>query len=679
MNARDPKASVRRTPPEPARAAPAPAAVAPPGRAAARARAQARACLRAAAAFPLGLVLALDPSGAPLGLEPRGQDADSFPALLWVDAGCEKALEESLAASLGGRLIARGENPPAQGAWLVFNAPGRDTLHVDWDSSGVSAAHGEWAATRARELLVRPNCWNAPHAQRALEQALDASIERAGAGGLGYALADEPTWTPSGSPHDWCLCADCETAWSAWRRERGLDPAPALAALGTDDALAELAAAEAERPPAASIRWWLERRRFHRDTLDRLLRALAERARCQRPDAAVGVLGLAGETAFGHYSVARALRWADFVESYRTDDATPLAFGLRTPAQRVLATVFLDPTRPEHGAWQAFEHALRGGDMIAVWSSSAIERHTQTLSALLSALDTIRRARQAAPGALPLPSGVALLHDFDSLALSWLFDAALDGSTWPERRTSYHERHGSREAMLASWIRLFDESGFSPAALEFEELEPKALDRHKLLIANHLVWIDEAGLERLERYIEAGGKLLISGRFALFDGSARRRSSAEIERWCARFEGSVERAPPDVLDYPELCAAQHAGALRWRERARAWAAWAGLEPAPFAPLGAAAQWPWMVSQHLSFDAAGREERLLWALPAQTGGGPWNASNRRVRLGAVRGWRHEWIEPSVKQSDAAGEVELGPGQGLVLRLRPVDPGPAGPTR
>ena len=95
-----------------------------------------------------------------------------FPALLWIADQTPAQVGEELARMLGGRVLGRQVAAPDRGAWLLFNAAGRDELHLDWDSAGVREQSARWMRERSDELLVRRPCLCDPATLKRLSDTL---------------------------------------------------------------------------------------------------------------------------------------------------------------------------------------------------------------------------------------------------------------------------------------------------------------------------------------------------------------------------------------------------------------------------------------------------------------------------------------------------------------------------
>ncbi|MCE9594473.1 MAG: hypothetical protein K8S98_09785 [Planctomycetes bacterium] len=615
----------------------------------------------------VGAWLVATSAGLALAQTPQAP-TNRFPVIVYRQAYAGREAPRDLIAPFGGVHV-RGDEAAgwvlARGLdFYVEHSAGRDDLHLDRDRATPRGSADE----RDPRLLVREPCLTDPKTRERLFATLDRTLAaRGGRAGLGYSLGDEVSLTSGGAPEDLCLSPTCREAWRTWLRERGLfERAHAagfddLAAVSTDAALAALASDE-----HGQVEFWLLRRAFHHDIVVALLTELAARVRAQRPEARVGLMGLSGETAFGNVAVERALGFLDFVECYRTFDASDLAFTLRGPKQAVYATVFPSARAPAAWAWATSEHWLRGGDGLVVWSDRELERSKPLFDSLARAVALVRRLDGELASARPTPHGVAVLESSRNLAWCWLQDARDDGATWPKRMASWQADHGRFELGERAWLELLEDAGTLPGVLPLDIVDASSVTRFPLLVASELAALDDAQLARLERYLAAGGRLLVDGEFAAVDGAGRARGADVRAALAEKFPGRVLGAPRGVANYLALRSEETRAALGGM------LAVAGVERAPFTPRATKSDVRWLVAW--SDDAQGRT--LCVALPKFPGVGREAGLGSRspapklddleVAVEANTGRALEWLHPS---ADAAGHRTLVAGEPLVVRLAP----------
>ncbi|MCZ6598693.1 MAG: hypothetical protein O7B99_13725, partial [Planctomycetota bacterium] len=326
-------------------------------------------------------------------------------------------------------------------------------------------------------------------------------------------LGDEVSFTPAGNPWDGCRSPTCAAGFAETVHGRTEKAVP------TTDAV-RLALVDGDR---TLLEPWLARRRFHKDVLERLLLVLRDSAE-RSHEVPVGLLGVAGETAFGGVS-QRVLSGLDFVECYPVLDTQELFYTARngrTP--RSLRTVFLAGEGPAGVAWQAWEHWMRGGDGLIVWCDADLEDMPARRGRLAGAVSDLRRVRAEVPDFAPAPRGVALLHDWNALAGGFLSDALLDGPTWPRRFASYQREHGRVERATRAWLRWLEDSGYQPGAVT----DRPSTERFPVLIAWDEVFRPDP---RIDTYLDR--RLSPKGRvpFASIDGGLLEAAGVERAPW----------------------------------------------------------------------------------------------------------------------------------------------------
>jgi hypothetical protein len=602
----------------------------------------------------------------------------TFPALVWRQGRSEAPLSEPLARTFRGTVLEREERAPwLDGSGLSFyieHAPGRDELHLERASPAYQKRWRAWYETRDDRLLVREPCLSDPATRAALSAQLERSIAaRGGDFGIGLSLGDEVSQTPASGPEDICLCAHCRAAWRSFlerERARGAtdvaaDFDPAIAS--TDATRLALADGRTE-----ALQPWLLRRHFQQEVLLGLLSSLAGESRRRAPGVAVGLLGLTGQSAFGGVAIERVLPELGFAECYRTGVARELLFALRGEATRALQTVFPEPELWHGSAWQVFEAWMRGADGLVVWSDREFARRPAYLERLARAVGDVRAIERELPAFAPRPQGVAIVHSADAIALGWLRDALLDGATWPRRFQGYQESHGSLETSQRAWLRLLEDCGAQPGALPLDDLGAATAQRFPLLVANHLAVLDEGDLARLERFLAAGGSLVVSGPFGEVDPRGRRAENSALERLRETGPGRVHEFASFSAAYLEI---RCNGGAALRDEARALLAKARVALAPWRIRCDDPALPWLCTWSVGADGvwscaslpnlAEKEER---SAARSTPGEGHRLSDLAVEIVPPPQYAVRWIHP--REGETSGAHRLPAGDAAVFELAPT---------
>lgn len=572
---------------------------------------------------PLLLALALTP--------PPAQD---FPAILWRSAAQPSELQRSFGAVCISRTDTATELQAAGVDFLVFNAPGRDDLHLERGHPPWEARRTRWLAERDPTLCRRDPCLADPTTRERLRAKLAESLAaRGGAFGLGYSLGDEVGLTPGGIPEEVCTCDHCEREW-ALRHAGETGPAPKrLLDIRTDAVLRSVF--DGQLAPMAH---WLERREFHQQQLLDVLAELASQVHAQSRPA--GLLGISGQSAFGGVAVEEVLPFLDFLECYRIGNARELALTLRRPEQRVYLTIFAKDGvhAATHAIW---EHWMQGGDGVFVWSEQDLSTEPSLARALLETLRTLR----ALPRFTPRPTGIAVLHSGRSVAAGWMRDALVDGATWPQRYPSWQEAHGTVESARSAWLDFARCAGAMPGALPIESLSPEHAARFPVVVASELAVIDRDDLARVAAYRAAGGRICIDGTFGWIDSNGR--SLGESAR------AQLAEGGP-LLAAPEGLRVRSAGQSVPIEQ-RSWLSENGVELAPvwIEAKTASDAWTWTWSLEA-------RRVLVAALPREPA-----AAAQRLILRPIEGKRVSWLHPR----DAEGwDATIPAGSAAIFELQ-----------
>lgn len=472
-----------------------------------------------------------------------------FPVFVWCQDHAGRELPAELLEPFGGVNVEGAD----EAHWVVANdvpfyvghAPGREVLHLDRSVEWYDRMWRAFFESRDTSKLIRQPCLSDPATLARAKAQLDRSLEaRDGAYGQAVSLGDEVGLTPWGDPLDLCQSKHCTKRWVAWQKERGLDVDASWPA--TD----AVRLAYADGDPSLIARW-LNRRHFHQDIVLEFLEALAAHARAKAPGAPIATFGLTGQTAFGGVSIARLLPTLDVLEAYHEGVARELLFTLRTD-ERAWCTLFPAAGDSDRGAHRLWQHWLRGGDGAIVWSDRELRKSKAYLERLGKAVADVRAVDAQFPSWRPETRGAAVLHDPDSIALAWLRDALSDGPTWPKRFQGHQAEHGTRERAVRGTLRLLEDCGFLPGTLPLDMIDAETVRRFPLLVAVHQLVLDADEEARLDAYLSAGGKLLLRGPFALYDGTANKSEETAEQRFLSAYPERVKRLATDrdaVFDY----------------------------------------------------------------------------------------------------------------------------------
>jgi hypothetical protein len=464
---------------------------------------------------------------------------DAFPAYLYRLDGERGAGDEAALAVCGGTQLP-GE---ADAAWVaslglrhfLWQAAGRDALHLDRDSAGWTVALERWRETRDRNDLVREPCLADPATAAELEAKLERSLAPAARGGADFvALGDEIGLTPYGDPLDVCACEHCERHFQGWLEQAGAryGLAPGDRRVGTDSLLS---AAD-----GALLGRWLATRAHGRALVAETVQRLAQRCAELRPGVPPAVLGLIGETAFGGVDLEALGTAVPVVEPYAVADAVERLATLRARGagpRRLLATLFLDrPTSPDQLLAELRRLGSGPVDGIVVWSDRELATRPELLAALDAGLRELRAARGATPGLDRDPRGVAWLASDDNLALAFLRDARSSRGSWWRRLAGWQEQRGTMERARREWFAAARARGEDPGAISLEQVDGDLWPRFTRLVAVDLRVVADAELAGLQRFVDRGGTVELRGTFADLRPDGSKRPAAALPPFAAGRE-----------------------------------------------------------------------------------------------------------------------------------------------
>lgn len=482
-------------------------------------------------------------------------------------------------------LVANGfpfyvENIVNRGLCLKFNSKVRD-----WDAFITT-----WSQTaRPDSALVRDYCLDDAEWRDWARAQMQAAVRRhVGHAPFAYDIRDELSTTISANPFDYDFGPAALAAFRAWLKTQYTD----LAALNaqwqtsfagwdevrpftTDEIKRRMSVAETrpsgapdwaalrrlqfdpERARAEPTRWnfapWADFRTYMDVALARTLGELRTAARELDPVTPVGIEGTQMPSAFGGYDLWRLSQVLDWVEPYDIGNAREI-LGSFMPGKPILTTVFeKDTPHASRRLW----HLLLEGDRgcIVWWSEDCIDWKSDDygLTAKARALAPVLREMQSPLAQLFLRAEretdpVYFVYSQPSIQVDWLLESTADGPTWIRRFSSFEARHNRLAQKRASWVKLFQDLGYTPQFVPAERIRelPSAKEGGVLLLADALALSAEQAQAAAEFCTRNGAPaanvLLIDGAAGVFDQHGRLQASpGPLGRHSAHGAISVSR------------------------------------------------------------------------------------------------------------------------------------------
>lgn len=488
---------------------------------------------------------------------------------------------------------------------------------TDWDRFVT-----EWArAGRPESALVRDYSLDDPEWRRwAREQMQVVAQKNAPHGPLAYNIRDELSTTISANPFDYdfseitlgafrqwlrsqyadlaALNAKWQTHSSSWEEVRPFttdqvkqrmafgDVAPGAKPDWARVAAIRFSLADARKEPA---RWnfapWADFRTYMDLSLARVLDDLRQVSRRIDPATPVGIEGTQMPHAFGGYDLWRLSQVLDWVEPYDIGNAREI-FGSFMTGKTILTTVFETETdATSRRLW----HLLLEGDRgcIIWWSEDCIDWKSPDLrlTRKAEALKPVLREMTGPPATLVLEAkrqtdAVFIHYSQASIQADWLIESAQDGSTWPRRFSSFEASHNRQAKVRNSWLKLFQDLGFTPRFISSEQIESgllRRVERGVLVLPASWALSEKEGGE-IQAFAErAGGecRVFFDGTPGVFDARVRLVANSALEQYFARttlpdrsvvtLGDASSMHPGDIANYAVLRLKNEPGARAWRQ------------------------------------------------------------------------------------------------------------------
>lgn len=400
------------------------------------------------------------------------------------------------------------ENVVNRGLCLKFNSK-----VTDWDKFVT-----DWAKNgRPDSAFVRDYCLDSPEwLAYAAREMVEAATRNAPHQPLAYDIRDELSTTISANPFDYDFNPITLEKFREWLRGQYGDLKDLNRAWSTKfvtwemvtpfstDQIKERMAHGSEMPmpktdwhavqsvrfePAAARRqprnWnlspWCDFRTHMDRSLAGALDHIRQAARSVDPTTPVGIEGTQMPHAFGGYDLWRLSQAIDWVEPYDIGSAREI-FGSFMPGKTLMTTVFEKTTE---SARRRLWHLLLEGDRgcLIWWSEDCLDWKSGDYA-------LTPKARSLAPVLVELRGPLARLflratrerdpvyihYSQASIQVNWLIESTVDGSTWPRRFSSFEADHNRMAKVRNSWLKAFQDLGFSPVFVSSPQIEAGRLD-----------------------------------------------------------------------------------------------------------------------------------------------------------------------------------------------------------
>ena len=469
------------------------------------------------------------------------------------------------------------ENLVNRGLCLKFNSK-----VVDWDKFVTG-----WSATgRPESALVRDYCLDDPQwRQWARHEVETIALKNRDHEPLAYNLRDELSTTISANPFDYdfnplalagfrdwlktqyagldALNAEWETRFASWDEVRPFTTDEIKNRMGSGEvaprgrpdwqqvqALRFDPLAARQSPTRWNLAPWADFRSYMDLSLARALADFRQAARAVDPRTPVGIEGTQIPHAFGGYDLWRLSRVLDWVEPYDIGGAREI-LGSFMPGKPLLTTVFeSDAAHARRRLW----HLLLEGDRgcLVWWSEDCLDWSSADyrLTPKGVVLAPVMREMTSPLARLFLRArresdSIFLHYSQPSIQVDWLMESTVDGSTWLRRFSSFEAEHNRMAAARVSWLKLFQDLGYSPRFLSSEQIEAGALratDTAALVLSGSWAMSDKEAAE-VRRFLDRapGAKVFADGTPGLFDEHGKLRARGALESFFPPAYASMGR------------------------------------------------------------------------------------------------------------------------------------------
>lgn len=317
----------------------------------------------------------------------------------------------------------------------------------------------------------------------------------------------------------------------------------------------------AKEPTRWNFSPWCDFRTYMDISLARALDDCRQAARAIDPRTPVGIEGTQMPHAFGGYDLWRLSQVLDWVEPYDIANSREI-LGSFMPGKTFVVTLFEKEANP---ALRRLWHLLLLGDRgcIIWWSEDCFDWKSDDLA-------LTPKAKALAPVLKEMASPLARLflraeREYDPIAIhysqpsvqvAWLLESTVDGSTWLRRFSSYESAHNHQAKVRNSWLKIFQDLGYTPRFVSSEQIERGELTtagtKALALPSSHAISDPEIAAITSAQTGPAKLRVLANGDPGLFDARGKIRARPEDvpfqQNWRTAVDspGSLHKVPRSI-------------------------------------------------------------------------------------------------------------------------------------
>ncbi len=128
---------------------------------------------------------------------------------------------------------------------------------------------------------------------------------------------------------------------------------------------------------------------------------------------------------------------------------------------------------------------------------------------------------------------IYLHYSQPSIQVDWLLESTVDGSTWHRRFSSFEAGHNRLVRVRNSWLKLFQDLGYSPRFISADELTQfgKTQPGNAVLVLPQSLALAEEEVAAVENFCRTGsGGVFCDGTPGAFNEHGRLRATNRLER-----------------------------------------------------------------------------------------------------------------------------------------------------
>jgi hypothetical protein len=246
-----------------------------------------------------------------------------------------------------------------------------------------------------------------------------------------------------------------------------------------------------------------------------------------------GFVGGQPPSAWGGYDYRKLAKAVQWIEAYDVGGTNEILRSFWSQKRPHVQTYFSSKD-PKKDAWFLWYYLCQGNRGVIGWPEGWFA-NGEVAGFIKPLAETYKEVQgpvsQRIIDAEFQPDPVALYYSQPSIRMTWVFDAACHGQTWPNRLSSMDLQLSTANLTRVGWLKTLQDAGVQPTFVHQDHLLGGELVKRgiKVLVLNRTLCLSDAEAAAIKAFAKAGGSVVADHLCGLFDEHGKARASGALD------------------------------------------------------------------------------------------------------------------------------------------------------